>query len=97
MPRLTKRYKKKVDVTVRMPLSVRSLAKRTVALLGDELVEVPGTSELVKPSIAVLALRGLADECNKIQAEAQKRREAVAECRRRGVKPKFGDAKRRLT
>lgn len=92
---LSKRYKKGLQITVRTPLGLRDLAKRTVALLGDELVDVPGTRERVKPSIAVLMLRGLATECVRIQTEAKKRRDALAECKRRGLKSVRGPGQKR--
>jgi hypothetical protein len=54
-----KRYEKKFDLTVRIPKPLRDRARMIVQAIEDRRIETPETNDLVKPSIAVLALRGL--------------------------------------
>jgi len=82
----SKRYKEKVDVTLRMPTALNRRAHRIIKSLRGGLLYVPGTDEPVKPSISVLALRGLKAELNRIEAAQKKQKEARAECQQRGVK-----------
>jgi hypothetical protein len=59
-----KRYKAQVEVTIRMPAELHKRAKRLVRKLEDagKKVYTPHSDELVKPSLSVLALRGIERE-----------------------------------
>ena len=54
-----KRYKKKFDLTVRIPKALRDRARDLAQRIEDRRIEAPESKDLVKPSISVLALRGL--------------------------------------
>lgn len=87
-----KRYKESVQSTIRTPKALARKAKKLVARLDEAgiLLDAPGTREKVRPSIAVLALRGLNREINLLEKKLQEHREAVAACRKKGLKSTSG-------
>ena len=80
----SKRYDQTVDVTIRIPNTFRNKLRDLVQKIEDKRIEVPGTDQKVKPSISVLALRGLEMEFDgwteriALEAEEDKIREARA-------------------
>lgn len=82
-----KRYKDSVNVTVRMPEGLRNRAEKLVRKIQGERLEVPGTKAIVKPSIAVLALRGLERELEEIKERLDRRLEARRVVKEKGLKP----------
>ncbi len=75
---MEKRYDKTVDITIRMPLSLRALARKALAMIEGTEIRVPGVDapKVVKPSIAVLAIRGLEKEAMRIIYQDMKDRKA---------------------
>lgn len=67
-----KRYKDQVEITVRLPREIRDEAQDVVRGLEGIYIEVPGVEEPVKASIAVLAIRGLVAELEKLSAAAKR-------------------------
>lgn len=81
MPK-TKRFEETVELTIRMPKSLRDRAREVVRQLEDNRVLVkcpgviysgPGFGVGVKPSIAVLAIRGLAAQVDELEKELRDR------------------------
>lgn len=71
----SKRYKESVQITVRTPKALASRTKRLVARLEalEILLAAPGTKEEVRPSLAVLALRGLEREVIELEDELKRK------------------------
>jgi hypothetical protein len=85
-----KRYDKKVDITIRVPVRLRDRLRALVRKIEDARIEVPEHDAPVKPSIAALALRGLEMELDLYNSAEAVGRDARAEVRRRGLNPTAG-------